>query len=81
MSLINSFSIRYGAVSWSSDGPSMFFDPFEASFKQIYRFLMAIFLRHGEVAYVVVLISRGSSNYASFTSVRYPREPIVTFQY
>jgi hypothetical protein len=41
----------------------------------------AIFLRHGEVLYVVVLISRRSSNSAIFLSVKYPLEPPVTLQY
>jgi hypothetical protein len=81
MSLINSCSIHYGAVRWSSDGTSMLFDPFRVEFKWIYRPLMAIFLRHDEVAYVVVLISRQISNFASFPSARYPRDPAVTFKY
>jgi hypothetical protein len=58
MSIINSFSFHYGMARWFGDEPSMLFDPFRATVKQIYRPLMAILLHHGEVAYIVVLISR-----------------------
>jgi hypothetical protein len=42
---------------------------------------MAILLRHGEVPYVIVMISRRSSNSVIFLSVRSPLEPPVIFQY
>jgi hypothetical protein len=40
-----------------------------------------IFLRHGKVLYVVVLISRGSSNSTIFLSAEYPLESLATLQY
>jgi hypothetical protein len=37
-----------------------------------------IFLHHGEVPCVVVLISRRSSNFSDFPSAKFPLEPSVT---
>jgi hypothetical protein len=81
MSLTNSCFVHYGTIQWFGDEPSMLFDLFGGTFEQIYQPLTAILLRHGEVAYIVVMISRRSSNYASFPSARYPRESAITFQY
>jgi hypothetical protein len=58
MSLINSCSVCYGMVQWYGDEPSILLDPFRVEFEWVYQPLMAIFLCHDEVAYVVVLISR-----------------------
>jgi hypothetical protein len=38
----------------------------------------AILLCHGEVPCVIVLISRQSSNFANFSSARFPLEPSAT---
>jgi hypothetical protein len=40
-----------------------------------------ILIRHGEVLYVVVLISRQSSNFEILLAVKCPLEPLVTLQY
>jgi hypothetical protein len=58
----------------------MLFNPFRATVEQIYRPPTTIFLRHGEVTHVVVLISRGSSNFSKFILERFPLEPSVACQ-
>jgi hypothetical protein len=80
MILVNSCSVHYGMVQWSGDEPSMRSDPFEAAVERIYQPPMTILLHHGEVPYVVILISQRSSNSAKFLFARCPLEPAITSQ-